>query len=106
MCIRDRTSGPYWPVHSPPYRSPADRGPDRARPRALDAGFGRRMAAADDDHRPRLVVGLTVRDRARRPARAESPQARARSRHRPPGTAPVSYTHLRAHETVLDLVCR
>ena len=25
---------------------------------------------------------------------------------RPPGTNPVSYTHLRAHETVLDLVCR
>src|SRR5665811_1027347 len=24
----------------------------------------------------------------------------------PAGTAPVSYTHLRAHETVLDLVCR
>ena len=23
-----------------------------------------------------------------------------------PGVAPVSYTHLRAHETVLDLVCR
>src|SRR5665811_852623 len=23
-----------------------------------------------------------------------------------PGYAPVSYTHLRAHETVLDLVCR
>ena len=22
------------------------------------------------------------------------------------GTSPVSYTHLRAHETVLDLVCR
>ena len=22
------------------------------------------------------------------------------------GTLPVSYTHLRAHETVLDLVCR
>ena len=22
------------------------------------------------------------------------------------GRAPVSYTHLRAHETVLDLVCR
>ena len=22
------------------------------------------------------------------------------------GTVPVSYTHLRAHETVLDLVCR
>ena len=25
---------------------------------------------------------------------------------RPPPAAPVSYTHLRAHETVLDLVCR
>ena len=24
----------------------------------------------------------------------------------PDGVAPVSYTHLRAHETVLDLVCR
>src|SRR5664280_2113628 len=24
----------------------------------------------------------------------------------PPGWNPVSYTHLRAHETVLDLVCR
>src|SRR5665811_2436236 len=24
----------------------------------------------------------------------------------PPPTEPVSYTHLRAHETVLDLVCR
>ena len=24
----------------------------------------------------------------------------------PTGTFPVSYTHLRAHETVLDLVCR
>ena len=23
-----------------------------------------------------------------------------------PGRVPVSYTHLRAHETVLDLVCR
>ena len=23
-----------------------------------------------------------------------------------PGAIPVSYTHLRAHETVLDLVCR
>ena len=25
---------------------------------------------------------------------------------RQPGLGPVSYTHLRAHETVLDLVCR
>ena len=26
--------------------------------------------------------------------------------HRGVGVVPVSYTHLRAHETVLDLVCR
>ena len=26
--------------------------------------------------------------------------------HGPPGLGTVSYTHLRAHETVLDLVCR
>src|SRR5664280_3318921 len=26
--------------------------------------------------------------------------------HRPRNVGPVSYTHLRAHETVLDLVCR
>ena len=28
------------------------------------------------------------------------------ARFNPGGSAPVSYTHLRAHETVLDLVCR
>src|SRR5664280_3624794 len=28
------------------------------------------------------------------------------SRVAPPNLVPVSYTHLRAHETVLDLVCR
>ena len=31
---------------------------------------------------------------------------RAVSRAALAGVAPVSYTHLRAHETVLDLVCR
>src|SRR5665811_2454349 len=30
----------------------------------------------------------------------------ARYRKLPYGPVPVSYTHLRAHETVLDLVCR
>ena len=29
-----------------------------------------------------------------------------RHRHLPPDRRSVSYTHLRAHETVLDLVCR
>ena len=36
-------------------------------------------------------------DRGRRQCRGAAPAARAE---------PVSYTHLRAHETVLDLVCR
>ena len=31
---------------------------------------------------------------------------RLRQRTRTSGGEPVSYTHLRAHETVLDLVCR
>ena len=31
---------------------------------------------------------------------------RLRAYHGFSGKAPVSYTHLRAHETVLDLVCR
>src|SRR5665811_2484886 len=32
--------------------------------------------------------------------------AKVRVRRSPPSETPVSYTHLRAHETVLDLVCR
>ena len=32
--------------------------------------------------------------------------ARAHHQHDGGGVGPVSYTHLRAHETVLDLVCR
>src|SRR5664280_3463223 len=32
--------------------------------------------------------------------------ARSGCRRGPVGVGPVSYTHLRAHETVLDLVCR
>src|SRR5664280_3765651 len=45
--------------------------------------------------RPRALTGLRVRgDRAQRHRRPEL------------GLLAVSYTHLRAHETVLDLVCR
>ena len=36
------------------------------------------------------------------PSVAVAPQ----SAHKPPADDAVSYTHLRAHETVLDLVCR
>ena len=44
---------------------------------------------------------------AGRPGSINSAAARARRRESAAmGTASVSYTHLRAHETVLDLVCR
>src|SRR5665811_1953836 len=40
-------------------------------------------------------------------AKAVNEQHRClRPLYRPPSDGPVSYTHLRAHETVLDLVCR
>ena len=45
-----------------------------------------------------LAVGASASHRA--PARA------GRAETTRPGLQPVSYTHLRAHETVLDLVCR
>ena len=37
---------------------------------------------------------------------ADRRQPAARGHGAAAGPAPVSYTHLRAHETVLDLVCR
>src|SRR5665811_540007 len=61
---------------------------------------GRTLASARLDHGPK-AVGLL-----------NSPKsARERIRMPPSGRLPlrpcsVSYTHLRAHETVLDLVCR
>src|SRR5664280_3488478 len=49
---------------------------------------------------------LTVRSvKARRSSRRLGPDGHG-SRPPWPGVDPVSYTHLRAHETVLDLVCR
>ena len=38
--------------------------------------------------------------------RAAQPTTCPATTRSPPATRPVSYTHLRAHETVLDLVCR
>ena len=50
----------------------------------------------------------------REPSAPPAPSSTIRNRGAPPSTrattwarlAPVSYTHLRAHETVLDIVCR
>src|SRR5665811_1352826 len=57
---------------------------------------------------PEPSAAMTVR-----PAAFKASVASSRSRssttgrwNRLPTDAPVSYTHLRAHETVLDLVCR
>src|SRR5665811_1720849 len=72
-------------------------------------------------HRNRLAVSSPIYDethfcvlakplvlvRAAGTMEDESTVDRRRRRKRSPSAlAPVSYTHLRAHETVLDLVCR
>ena len=84
----DRARGPL-----PDQRHPA---PDPGHPGQLPVGdlpAQPRRAHAGDGHRQR--ARLPVADLCRRPARAHQP------RHPPPActAAPVSYTHLRAHET-------
>ena len=58
---------------------------------------------------------MCIRDRHQRPVGAvaavgerltDRPQPGVGSKHERQCSGPVSYTHLRAHETVLDLVCR
>ena len=64
-----------------------------------------RSSAASDVYK-RQALALALRRRAGGgglPAAAGSGRLRADRAHR---FLPVSYTHLRAHETVLDLVCR
>src|SRR5664280_3133381 len=55
-----------------------------------------------------LGAGLphSMEDRLHRPSRAVTSDPPAIWRARLIRPLPVSYTHLRAHETVLDLVCR
>ena len=57
------------------------------------------VRAGFDPHRPALFLWEGVIVYLDRAAVEETLRKIA-------GTAPVSYTHLRAHETVLDLVCR
>ena len=67
-----------------------------------------RSSAASDVYkkqgprRPDRRVGIQARADGKGPAAARHLHAGNRRHDR----APVSYTHLRAHETVLDLVCR
>src|SRR5664280_3169921 len=67
------------------------------------AAAARPAAAPDTDHElsDRPPDRLQVRH-AGHPVPERGPPPPARD----PTPAPVSYTHLRAHETVLDLVCR
>ena len=61
----------------------------------LDARFG-----------PRLLEVLLFGSKARSEARPDSDIDVAVILDQPSPQDPVSYTHLRAHETVLDIVCR
>ena len=64
-----------------------------------------RSSAASDVYKRQDHQGQVVLD----PGDIAEPVARQAQRHHPQQTASdvaVSYTHLRAHETVLDLVCR
>ena len=63
-------------------------------------------AAGADDHRNAVAVGQQPlrQELQRRNAVAAADQQRM-DRLRWQRIAPVSYTHLRAHETVLELVC-
>ena len=51
-------------------------------------------------------VGLHVADGLSEPGRGERRNGRTDHAHTEDSVGAVSYTHLRAHETVLDLVCR
>src|SRR5665811_1631876 len=63
-----------------------------------DTGLSRSLAPA----RTSTFVTVSTRDHSSRPAQ----YGRTTSTQGPIVTNAVSYTHLRAHETVLDLVCR
>src|SRR5664280_3126569 len=77
----------------------------------LEQRVAERTAALDQAHldleRMALSDSLTgLANRTLLNDRIQQAVARAERGAQPPAVLPVSYTHLRAHETVLDLVCR
>ena len=64
-----------------------------------------RSSAASDVYKRQDLQGAAV-GVVRPVEEPEDRDPRAGWPDRRPGRGPVSYTHLRAHETVLDLVCR
>ena len=64
-----------------------------------------RSSAASDVYKRQVRARRLPREHALAAPRGGGRGGRGAARP-PDGPAPVSYTHLRAHETVLDLVCR
>src|SRR5450759_5613906 len=78
-----------------------DSGERRATNRGPQNAQGRRVIAQD---RARYVARLTNGPHNPGPTRRQGPHVETEIT--PPSLLPVSYTHLRAHETRHDLVCR
>src|SRR5664280_3357693 len=97
MCIRDRPRGSVPPKSKPArfWSTPAD--PSGSTQSKLKVAWTRYRSMARSHSRR---CGIPVRRRARR--------AGVFTLFKPDShdNETVSYTHLRAHETVLDLVCR
>ena len=86
MCIRDRDGGAVAGEEdgvTPAFEQGVDVGPAVAG-QEEDAGVGEKGL---EEGQAQAVLGCLFQQADR-------------------GAGPVSYTHLRAHETVLDLVCR
>src|SRR5450756_330804 len=99
----ERSGAPGWKACPPgpvpprafprPLRRGRERRPWRPRTRPSRARMPRRSDRATKGRLPHTVEKFRRRCWRARPARSRRP-------------APVSYTHLRAHETRHDLVCR
>src|SRR5664280_3439012 len=92
-------------VVSPPHHPrPAERPVPRRSPRK--AGMAPRRTAAVDRLRTADPLNELEYTLLAQGPRSWTTDDRPGGHGPPVGPLPVSYTHLRAHETVLDLVCR
>ena len=66
------------------------------------------VAAHDEQGRPNAVVEILrdITERKQNEQARRTLEEQLRQAQKMEAVGPVSYTHLRAHETVLDLVCR
>eukprot|EP00657_Telonema_sp_P-1_P000557 TRINITY_DN11065_c0_g1_i1.p2 TRINITY_DN11065_c0_g1~~TRINITY_DN11065_c0_g1_i1.p2 ORF type:complete len:135 (+),score=36.02 TRINITY_DN11065_c0_g1_i1:154-558(+) len=117
MCIRDRSMvrAPMTAVHDMLLRrwmdhhlrlpgSGSEKGPDGKPISALDDRRHNTIADGDFSKEVKLPdVSLFIQPLVKDGGSFGDTMRRGRQQHAP---QPVSFTHLRAHETVLDLVCR